>query len=105
MKHYAVIFSPEAEEQLAELYRYIAATSSTDIAFRYTNAIVACCEDLRTFPNRGVNRDDVRPGLRITHHKGRTVIAYAIDDNRVSIIGIYYGGRDYEAILQLDEED
>jgi hypothetical protein len=25
-----------------------------------------------------VPRDDVRPGLRLTHHKGRTVIAYAV---------------------------
>lgn len=37
---YAVVFSPEAEEQLAELYRYIAAAASPDVAARYTEAIV-----------------------------------------------------------------
>jgi len=31
---YAVVFSPEAEEQLAELYRYIAAAASPDVAAR-----------------------------------------------------------------------
>lgn len=47
---YAVVFSPEAEEQLAELYRYIAAAASPDVAARYTEAIVSYCESLRTFP-------------------------------------------------------
>lgn len=31
-----VIFTPEAQEQLAALYRYIAAAASPDIAERYT---------------------------------------------------------------------
>ena len=63
---YAVVFSPEAEEQLAELYRHIAAAASPDVAVRYTEAIVTYCESLRTFPLRGTMRDDVRLGLRIT---------------------------------------
>ena len=63
---YAVVFSPEAEEQLAELYRHIAAAASPDVAVRYTEAIVTYCESLRTFPLRGAMRDDVRLGLRIT---------------------------------------
>lgn len=45
-----VDFSPEAEEQLAALYCYIAAAASPDIAARYTEAIVSYCESLRTFP-------------------------------------------------------
>jgi plasmid stabilization system protein ParE len=35
---YRVIFSPEAEEQLVALYRYIADAASFDIAARYTRA-------------------------------------------------------------------
>ena len=35
---YRVAFSPEAEEQLAALYGYIAAAASPDIAARYTEA-------------------------------------------------------------------
>jgi plasmid stabilization system protein ParE len=50
---YRVVFSPEAEEQLAALYGYIAAAASPDIAARYTEAIVSYCESLRTFPHRG----------------------------------------------------
>jgi len=66
---YIVVFTPEAEEQLAAIYRYIAARASPKTAKRYTNAIVSYCEAMQTFPHRGTRRDDIRPGLRITHQK------------------------------------
>jgi plasmid stabilization system protein ParE len=34
-----VVFSPEALEQLAELYRYIAQAASPSVALAYTEAI------------------------------------------------------------------
>lgn len=60
---YRVIFTPEAEEQLAALYGYIAVAASPDMAARYTEAIVSCCESLCTFPHRGTMRDDVQVKL------------------------------------------
>jgi toxin ParE1/3/4 len=67
---------------------------------------VKYCESLCVFPLRGTRRDDVRPGLRITNYRKRAVIAFAVDENVVSIIGIFYGGQDYETMLQdLDEGD
>ncbi len=50
-------------------------------------------------------RDDVRPGLRITNYKKRAVIAFDVDAEQVSIIGVFYGGQDYETILQDDFDD
>ncbi len=97
-----VIFTPEAEEQLAALYRYIAAEASPNIAERYTSAIISYCEGLSTFPHRGVCRGDIRQGLRVTNYKGRTVIAYDVSANLVSIIGVFYGGQDYENLFQSD---
>jgi plasmid stabilization system protein ParE len=102
---YRVIFSPEAEEQLAELFHYIAAAASPGIAERYINAIITSCETLDTFPLRGATRDDIRPGLRVTNYKGRTVIAFDVDAQQVSIIGVFYGGQDFETALQDDIED
>lgn len=102
---YRVVFSPEAEEQLAALYGHIAEAASPDIAARYTEAIVSYCESLHTFPHRGTMRDDVRPGLRITHYKKRAVIAFDVDTELVSIIGVFYGGQDYETILQDELDD
>lgn len=102
---YAVVFTPEAQEQLAALYRYIAVAASPDVAERYTGAIVSYCEGLSTFPKRGTRRDDVRPGLRVTNYKKRAVIAFVVDDRAVSIIGVYYGGQNYEAALQYEPDD
>ena len=102
---YRVVFSPEAEEQLAALYGYIAAAASPDIAARYTDAIVSYCESLCAFPHRGTLRDDVRSGMRITNYKKRAVIAFDVDAEQVPIIGVFYGGQDYETILQDDSED
>ena len=101
---YRVVFTPEAEEQLLALYDYIADAASPDIAARYVEAIIAHCEGLHTFPVRGVMRDDVRPGLRITNYKKRAVIAFEVDEEsgQVSVIGLFYGGQDYETILQDD---
>ena len=103
--NYRVIFTPEAEEQLAVLYRYIAEAASPEIAARYTEAIVSYCESLRTFPHRGTMRDDVRPGLRVTNYKKRAVIAFDVDAELVSTIGVFYGGQDYETILHDDSDD
>ena len=103
--NHRVIFSPEAQEQLAELFHYIAEAASPHIAVRYTEAIVSFCERLCTFPLRGTRRDDVRPGLRITNYKKRAVIAFDVDGEVVSIIGVFYGGQDYETILQDDHDD
>jgi plasmid stabilization system protein ParE len=73
MKRYEVVFTPEAEEQLAELYRYIEGNATADVALRYTTAVVEYCEGLATFPLRWTPRDDIRPGLRTTS-KGHPAI-------------------------------
>ncbi|MFA5730880.1 MAG: type II toxin-antitoxin system RelE/ParE family toxin [Acidithiobacillus sp.] len=103
--NYRVAFSPEAQEQLADLYRYIAEAASPNIAAQYTEAIVNYCESLHTFPLRGARRDDVRPDLRITNYKKRAVTAFDADADIVSIIGVFYGGQDYETILHDDTND
>lgn len=99
---YRVVFSPEAADQIAALYRYIAERASPEIASRYTEGIVGFCESLSTFPQRGTRRDDIRPGLRITHYRKRVVIAFAVSTDLVSVIGLFYGGQDFEERLQDD---
>ena len=53
MKRYTVEFTPESEDQLAELYRYIATQTSPEVAYEYTKAVIAFCEGLGQFPERG----------------------------------------------------
>ncbi|MCG1042059.1 type II toxin-antitoxin system RelE/ParE family toxin [Mycetohabitans sp. B8] len=103
--NYRVVFSPEVQAQLVELFRYIADVASPDMAARYTEAIVSYCESLSTFPLRSIKRDDIRSGLRLTHYKKRVVIAFVVEAETVSILGIFYGGQNYETILQDTPDD
>ena len=98
---YTVRFAPEAADQLEALHRYIASAASPAVAAGYVEAIVAHCEGLGVFPHRGTMRDDIRPGLRTSSYKKRAVIATFVNDeaHRVTILGVFHGGQDYEAML------
>lgn len=104
---YKVVFAPEASDQLEALFLYIAEKASPKIAERYTDAVITTCEGLAQFPLRGVAREDIRPGLRLTHYKGRTVIAYAVDESArtVAIVGVFFGGQNYESALSAEWDD
>ena len=88
-----------------ELYDYIEENASAAVALRYTTAVVEYCEGLTTFPFRGTPRDDIRPGLRTTSYKRRTEIAYTVSEERISIVGVFHGGRDFESVLQPEDSD
>jgi plasmid stabilization system protein ParE len=42
--------------------------------------------------------------MRITNFRKRTVIAFLVEGDTVVILGIFHGGRSYEAILQEEDE-
>jgi plasmid stabilization system protein ParE len=97
---HSVIYAPEAEAQLVALFFHIAAAASPEIAARYTDAIEKQCESLKTFPMRGTRRDDIRPGLRVFGFRRRVSIAFEVTDDLVTILGIFYGGQNFEAALK-----
>ena len=97
-----VVFSPEAEAQIVELYEYIAAHASPTIAESYTSAIVERCEQLGEMPLIGLARDDIRRGLRTTFFRKRVVIAYSGSAKTVTILANFYGGQDYGTLLRED---
>jgi plasmid stabilization system protein ParE len=70
---------------------------------RYVDAIVDFCMSLQMFAGRGVAREDLLPRLRITHFRKRATIAYLLDDETISIVGVFYGGQDYEAAFGSEE--
>lgn len=92
---YRVTFAPEAEQQIVDLHRYITEQSSQIVADGFIDALLEYLEGFSTFPERGNKRDDIRPGLRVTHFRHRTVIAFAVDDDCVLIAGVYHGGQHY----------
>lgn len=44
---------------------------------------------------------NIRPGLRTSSYKKRAVIATFVDDEaqQVTLLGVFYGGQDYDTIL------
>lgn len=93
---YRVVFAPEAQEQLAELYHYIAQEATPYSALNFIENIIDYCESLVHFPQRGNCRDDLLPGLRITNYRRRTIIAFMLSENTLTILGIWHGGQNYE---------
>jgi toxin ParE1/3/4 len=101
-----VFFAPEAVDQLQGLYDYISRSATPTTAAGYVDAIVEHCEGLAVFPHRGQARDDLRPGLRTVSYRKRVVIAFSLeaDTERLTILGIFYGGQDYESSLNEPDE-
>lgn len=99
---YTVQFSPEAQDQLDELEAFIMLAGSPVTAAHYVDAIVTYCQSLVTLPRRGTKRDDLMLGLRTTNYRSSAVIAFLVDTEAetVSIVGVFYGGQDYESILR-----
>jgi toxin ParE1/3/4 len=102
VKLYTVVYASEARDDLLNIFHYIADASRDDrVAAQFVAGITLFCDSLQIFPMRGIDRGDIRPGLRVTNHDGRTLVAFAIDEDalRVEILGIFHGGQNYEQHL------
>jgi toxin ParE1/3/4 len=100
-----VVYTPEAEQQLDHLDDWISAKASSEAARTFIRAIMDHCEGILVFPLAGRDRGDVRPGMRTTTFKKRTLIAYAVDESVdevvVSVLGVFSGGQDWEPELRV----
>lgn len=90
-----VIFSPEAENDLLEIYEWIAERANEHTALAYVERIEAHCLGFDLASERGSRRDDVRPGLRIVGFGRNLTIAFAVDDTMVTILRFFRRGRDW----------
>lgn len=100
MREHVVEFSPEALEDLRRLYDWIAEVASPAVAITYLARIEAFCRSMAHPPERGHRRDDIRPGLRIVGFERRITVAFAVAGERVTILRLFYGGRDWERLIQ-----
>jgi toxin ParE1/3/4 len=96
VKRRRVVFTPEARNDLFEIYDWIATKTSPQIAISYIDRIEAYCLGFELASERGHRRDDISPGLRIVGFERRVTIAFAVDDDRVTILRLFYGGQNWE---------
>ncbi|HKR18031.1 type II toxin-antitoxin system RelE/ParE family toxin [Rhizorhapis sp.] len=99
---YRIVFTPEARDQLERLHAYIADAADVAIASRFVNGIIDHIATLQEFPKRGTSRDDLRLGLRTLAWRRRVTIAFVVEEVNLVVIGIFYGGRDFETLLKED---
>lgn len=98
-----VTYTEAALRQLVAIDDYLASVGVPDTTF--VEGVVAFCDTLTTFPNRGRDRSDLRPGLRTIGYKHRILIAYQIAGDTVTVGGVFYGGQDYERHLAATPSD
>jgi toxin ParE1/3/4 len=100
-----LLLRPAAENDLDEIYRYITERSgSPDTAISYIRRVREWCEHLLIFPEAGRARDDLRPGTRVVGFERRVLVVYRVlPSDDVEIGRVFYGGRDYEAIMRGDD--
>lgn len=99
MRSRSVIFSPEARNDLLALDEWVASASDEATAMNYIERLSAYCSGFSHASERGRLRGDLRPGLRIVGFERRATIAFSVDDDTVTILRIFYGGRNWEADL------
>jgi toxin ParE1/3/4 len=101
IKTLPVSYADSAKLDLGEIQRYlISSGASFTTARSFTARIRDRCAKIGNVPHIGTARDDILPGLRMVPFERSAVILYMIETNRVRITNIFYGGRDYEALLR-----
>jgi toxin ParE1/3/4 len=90
---YRIVFHASAEAEPEQLYDDIAERASPAVAWNFVAGIRDHCLGLSTFPQRGTERVEIMPGLRIIGYRRAVSIVFAVDGERVLILGIFYAGR------------
>ncbi|MCJ2132093.1 type II toxin-antitoxin system RelE/ParE family toxin [Methylobacterium sp. E-045] len=106
MRRLAVFFRPEALDDLGDIFRFVRqASGNTSVAASFVRRIKARCDRIGDAPRAGRPRDDLISGLRTVPFERSAVIAYLIEDDRVRITNVFYGGKDYEALYRPSDDD
>ena len=100
---------PRSKQQLNALDDWITNAASAEISQRFISAIFDHIDGFLVFPLAGRARDDVRPGLRTSTFRKRTLVAHEVDESSgefvVNILGVFHGGQDWAAELGEDQDD
>ncbi len=98
-----VRLTPEAEQQLDDLDDWLTRVASADVAQGFVTSLLDHMESIAVLPLAGRDRGDVRPGLRTSTFRARTVVAYEVDPSAagpvVVVLGVFHGGRDWQSEL------
>jgi toxin ParE1/3/4 len=99
-----LVWSPEAEDDLLTIWRWIAAHFSADVADAHLRDINRTAQNLTEFPNSGVKRDRIVPNIRSVLVYPM-VIFYRIAGQSIEIARVVDGRRNLAAFFSSDHGD
>jgi len=103
---YHVTVASAVYAKLAEQQDYLSWRAGEAIATQYIDGILGYLAGLETFPRRGHRRDDLLPGLMVIGYGKSANIAVVIEGAHCYVVGLFFGGEDYEeSLLDLDLSD
>lgn len=88
-----------ANNDLAEIWFTIASETSDAVADKFILALERHFEPLRTFPDSGAPRDQLRPGLRVVIHQPYAIYYRPLSD-AVVVLRIVHSACDISAITE-----
>lgn len=101
MRQLAVFLREQAIADLEEVYDFIVDGGGPPaVALAFLQRIRARCEKIGLAPEGGVARPDLGHGIRLVPFEKSAVLAYRLHDDAVEIVNVFYGGRDYEALMR-----
>lgn len=96
MRRRRVVQSTEASRDIVSIYFRIADVAGHSIAERYINRIEEYISKFDLASERGTRHDDLMQGLRIIGFERRITIAFMVEETQVTILRVFYGGKDWE---------
>ena len=97
----AVVLSEEAIEDLQSIAAFVFRRSGSErLAEAFIDRIDVRCQKIGNAPRAGRARDDLQLGLRTVPFEHLAVICYLVQEDWVLVTNVFYGGRDFEAILR-----
>lgn len=94
--NYIVELSHAAQQDINELLEYLVPRAGATIARNYVGRLNTFLQGFETFPERGMRRDDVSPGLRLVGFRRKATIAFRVKGDRVTVLRVYHGGRNID---------
>jgi len=93
-----LVWSPEADEDLIDIWLYLAREASERVADRQLQDIDQACGTLQEWPYSGRPRDELLPGIRsVPVHP--YVVFYRVRNEAVEVVRVLHGHRDVDAIF------
>jgi toxin ParE1/3/4 len=97
-----LVYRPAALDDLDAIFELIEPDSLVR-ARHFVDDIWAGCRKLSEYPQLGPARGDLGAGIRVLALRGRVVVAYRVRAEVIEVVRVFYGGQDYEAILQNED--